>query len=450
MKLKPSVGILTNFYEFNEGYSLSTIAKNQVYMLLANGHKVKLFCGSNYKGTAPVPLPPDDLAKYTGLTTSQIAEQLTVLPVIPGTPELADYWSQEELSEEHSKMAQHTVDILRLHLRNVDVVFSHDWIFQGWYLPYAVALQTLCNELTDKIWFHWVHSIPSHEPRDWWVLRKYGPRSKVIVPTRTDRVRLMQSYKGKLEDVRVIPHIVDNRTWAGFSSDTCKFLRAYPKAMRASITQVYPASSDRLEAKGIKFLLKIFGFFKKQNVDIFLTIANQHTTTRTRKEEIGDYINYAEEQCGMYHGVDFVFTSTFDAPSYENGIGRTFLRELLMLSNVFVYPTRDETFGLIGPEAALSAGCYVVTNKSMDLMGEVMGHMPLGFDFGSYHREFIPWGGNWDGYLNAVALIILGRMAEQEGILAQTHIRQFYNWDRLYERVYEPLMTEVYALLGGD
>jgi hypothetical protein len=141
---------------------------------------------------------------------------------------------------------------------------------------------------------------------------------------------------------------------------------------------------------------------------------------------------------------EFIFTSEWDE-KYNTGIPKKMLRELLLCSNLFIFPTVEESFGLVGPEAAL-AGNFMVLNKSLYMMFEVYGNAGLYVDFGSHHNIFDPKNVNpdmtWDAYLDQVASLILGRFVQNEGCLTRTYMRRIYNMDNLYLHYYEPIFNE--------
>lgn len=415
-----NVAILTNFQDFNPGYSLTSIVQDQIEMLTRHGNKVHLFVCEVYNEAFDPPWP----------------KSLAVHKVTP-FGDLIDYKKKADMSKEHYGLAEKTRDVLNetFNKLNIDIAFTHDWIFTGWNLPYARGIAMATGTLRDIRWLHWVHSVPSQK-YDWWKIKEYGKQHKIIFPNSTDALRVAEAFQGELEDVRVIPHIKDLRTFYGFHTDTCKFIDDYPNVMQADIVQIYPASTDRLRAKGIDILCDIFGAIKERGLKVCLVIANQWATGKDRKESLDKYYKLAARK-GLSRDSEFIFTSEWDK-RFETGIPRSMLRELLLCSNLFIFPTMEESFGLVGPEAAL-AGNFMVLNYSLYMMREVFGGIGLYHDFGSFHNAFTP---PHKDYYKELSTIILGRMYNNEAVRTKTFCRKTYNMDALYLNIYEPLMME--------
>jgi glycosyltransferase involved in cell wall biosynthesis len=222
-----------------------------------------------------------------------------------------------------------------------------------------------------------------------------------------------------------------------FGPDTCAFIDEFPKMMSADVVQVYPASSDRLDAKRVKDLILIFKQIKLQGFSVCLLIANQWATKRQAREDLTTYTQIASRN-GLKSD-EVIFSSNFMHPKYMQGLPKRMVRELMMCANMFIFPTRDETFGLVLPEAVLSSAVLPVCNKSLQMMGEITGHTCDYIDFGSFNlpiQEFPP------DFHSQVARTVMGRFVRNESILTRTFIRQRYNWDNLYDKYYRPILSE--------
>lgn len=412
------IAIITTFQEFNPGYSLTGIVKDQARMLTEHGHDVTVFVRTTYHG-----------GKIPGITLSN---------VIPHTDQI-DYRSKEDLTDDHRKLIRHAAKVLARVLADYDCAFTHDIVFTGWSLPYAIA----CIEATPKLpnlrWLHWIHSIPSGD-HDWWRIENYGENHHLVYPNESDRLRVAEHFCGRLEDIRVVPHIKDLRIMFDFSKEACEFIAEHPRFMKADILQVYPCSTDRLSAKRLDMLIWLFGKFKQIGFSVCLVAANQWATTKRRTEDLLEYEAMATA-AGLVVGEDFIFTSQWRHPQYETGISQRFLRELTQCTNLFVFPTREESFGLVLPEAALTGGCLCVVNKSLTCQLEISGYNTLALEFGAYDHIYQP--NDFDKYVQDMAFIIAGRMREDDSIRLKTWMRQRYNYDFLYHRYYGPIMREI-------
>jgi len=376
------IAILTNFMDFNPGYSLTGIVKDQVIMLLRNGHKVDLFVNSQYNMKSGVPVSEEEITKFGGDT-----KNYQMIQKIP---------------------------------------------FQN-LTDYRLASPKLPNV---KGWYHWVHSMPS-ALRDWWIIKQYGPKHKIVYPNYTDRIQAAEQYRGTVSDVCVVPHIKDIRSWFDFHPDTCRFIDKYPSVLSADVVQLLPASVDRLESKRVREVCKIMSGIKSQGRSVCLIIANQWATGRQQKQDVDKYRMQAVRD-GLVDQKELIFTSDFESPKFDVGIPQRMIRELFLCSNLFIFPTREESFGLVVPEAALS-GCFLVLNRSLQMQREVSGNEALFFDFGSCHNEHTVEN---ERYWSDIGFIVSGRMKENEAIKSKTFARQTYNMDNLYNAFYMPMMAE--------
>jgi hypothetical protein len=178
-------------------------------------------------------------------------------------------------------------------------------------------------------------------------------------------------------------------------------------------------------------------------ITVCLVVATQWATGEEQLNTINKYKKLALD-AGLDVGTEVVFTPDFKPKGKENkfgvGIPKHMIRELFQLSNVFVFLTREETFGLVLPEAALCGSPIVFLNGSLDMMHEVSGYNATYFEFGSYRRQVTHK--NMDGLLRDMAMILLGRLLANESVRLKTFVRQHYNYDYLYKRYYGPIIAE--------
>jgi hypothetical protein len=166
-----------------------------------------------------------------------------------------------------------------------------------------------------------------------------------------------------------------------------------------------------------------------------LIAANQWATGRQRKDDVNTYIKIAESM-GLVYGEEFIFTSEYKK-EYETGISRRMLRELMLLGNIFIYPTREESFGLVGPEAAFS-GNLIITNRSLNMMQEVLNGTPS-YDFGSFTNKFDEI--NNMEYIQHIAMSIMNCFYLDESMQIKTHCRIRYNMDNIYKNFFLPAIS---------
>jgi|GEM_PF-1579241 len=424
---KNKVAILTNFMEFNPGYSLTGIVEDQCKMLQSYGHEVDLFVNSQF-------FQPEKTSEFSLKTKREIL-RINLKPIIPFA-HLIDYLSCRNLSEYHEEIIKETTDMLVEELKNTPYVFTHDFIFTGWFLPYGLACIEASKQLPNTKFFHWVHSIPSLS-RDWWNYNEWGGNHQIIFPNKTDSVRVAEQFKTFPKNVSCIPHIKDLRTWYDFDTDSIDFIHEYPAVMNSDIVQIYPASTDRLSSKRINMLIYIFAGLKKQGLSVCLVIANQWATGRNRKEDIQTYYK-AAQTAGLDINKEFIFTSEWRV-EFATGVPKRFLRNLMNCGNTFIFPTREESFGLVGAEAAL-CGQLVITNRSLAMMKEVHGNLTRDFEFGSFHC-----GLNVDSlkdYCYQISILVKSYFCDNEPLKHKTYIRQKLNWDFLYRNSYTPVMRK--------
>lgn len=404
------------FTKWNHGYSLTSVIEDQIRMLVRYGHSVKVLVGETF-----------DVSEVS-------IGGVKFLPIMPVLEEAVDYRRYDDLWEnkQHIRCAKILSPYLSEIIKDDDFVITHDIVFTGWNLPFFHGLKEA--HLTCPC-YHWIHSMPT-AMFDWWDISSMGNNHNIVIPNRSHRQLSAEAYHTTVENVVYIPHIRDIRTFLDFGAEAIGFIDKFPKVLQADIVQIYPASSDRFTHKGVRDLIYLFREFKTMDFTVCLVIANQWATGRQRQEDMEDYIDTAQNN-GLGPN-EFILTSYYDPPNYELGLNQKFLKDLLALANVFIFPTFVEAFGLVLPEAILASGALPVVNSHLEVMSEVLEGRGMRFGFGSWTNGLAkPHGKQW---YKSVASAIAARLQNEESVACRSLVRQEYNMDTIYKKYYMPII----------
>lgn len=395
-------------------YSLTSVIKAQVQMLSYYRHKVTLIVRDDYKG-----------APFSG------ASLLRILP----SGQLVDYRTKHDLSDDHREMANQTAMILSSRVDQFDLIITHDVIFTGFNLPYALAMMAVANDNPSIPWLHWIHSLPVTS-RDWYDFSYYGSNSRIVYPNIKWLSHVSEVYNSA--PVIHIPHIVDLRVNNRMSEQSRRLLTFFPSMMSSDIVQLYPAATDRFESKGVRDLINLFSLIKSRGHTVCLIIANQHS--HRRKAMLVDPIVYYErvaKRSGLKPYEDFFFTSELMNGKFADGVPQSTLLDLFPFTNTFFFPSRSESFGLGLIEALTCSSLAVAYNESLNLP------IPLGkgnnsFALGQVEDYFTP-----SDVLNKVADCLIKELNTNSSIIARDYIRKHLNPNVIYNKYYRNALSSL-------
>jgi len=112
----------------------------------------------------------------------------------------------------------------------------------------------------------------------------------------------------------------------------------------------------------------------------------------------------------------------------------------MLCANVFIYPTREESFGLVGPESALSGAKIMVLNKDLAMMKEVNAGIGIFESFGSYTNVLPePPKSKW----MKIADKIIKSADTDLSVKSATSFRQRLNYDYIYKYHYLPVLERI-------
>lgn len=410
-----NVLILTNFGSYYQAYSLTIIVERQIKMLVENGYKPKVTVLDGFK-------PQGEFAR----------EDITLCHL----PNVACHneWDRDP-KEVFDKDVVDIKEKLREHLKDVNVVITHDLFFQASTQKFDEACRQLVGEFPNIRWLHWVHScIPSRR-------REKFPNSLIVYPNAYDIPRVARGFGYEEDEVKVVPHPID----------VCKFFDMHPISERvirendilmADVICTYPLRLDR--GKQPEVCIKLMKQLKKMGKMVRLVFMDFHSTG-------GDKLTYRDElktlavDCGL-NSNEVIFMSEQDK-SLKLESPREMVKDFMCISNVFVLPSRSETFSLVAQEAMIT-GNFPILNFDFPPMRSIYGDKPLYRKFSSSIDLSSGLDGNTetkyqpdeDSYYHDIAGRCVYELEHDRIFALRTKIRKEHNLKAVFKKYLEPLL----------
>lgn len=423
---KPRVGILTTFYEFNSSYSLCSVVESQLVSLVEHGYSPVLFVHDNFDAYEESKVP-------AGVEVRRVVPRFT----------LVDYSANQAVTADFTEQIRTAYDALKANAQDIDVMIEHDLIFQGWFLPYCVAIHQFAERYPRTRWLHWTHSVPSTRPEGVQyphALRYTLPRhSKLVYLNHYGIVRAAEAYGLFPKDVRIVHNPVDPRLTTTMPGFVRTLVERYG-LLEADFVQTYPVSTPRMvDGKQVKVVIEVFAALKRLGRSVRLVVPNAHANDKREQQVVAEVLSFANEQ-GLNRS-EVVFTSLESPPLHEHGIVRECVSGLMALSNLFVFPSVSENCPLILLEA-MQARQILVLNDNVGSMRELAGDAALYFEFGSNHTK-VDYADR-KRYMDDVAKIIVAEYESNRPLKASNRLKQKFNYDTIFKTQLEPLLYETF------
>lgn len=404
------IGIFTTFSNFDPGYSLVSVVRDQLVAHVKRGYNPVLFVLPFFEGEVP-----------EGVEVRKVVPQVILEP-----------YKGFEYPENYREDVEKVKAALIEHASDIDIMITHDVVFIDCYLPYNIGLREA--ELPCK-YFHWIHSAPSPRPQlvDNPHANRYTlpPNSKLVYLNHDKEVAIAEMYGTFARNVRVIPNSRDPRTFWGLDPFVNKLIDKY-NLLEADIISVYPVSSTRMvDGKQIDTVINIHRALRLLGLKAKLIVPNAHANADKEKKEIA-----ARES------MDVIFTSS-QGKEFEGGVSSKIVSDLFRLSNVFIFPSVSENCSLILLEAMLS-GNILVLNKDCSGFQEFGGENALFFkmgnlDMGIRNTEHALEN---EQYIMDIAKIIKSEFEGNRALQAKRRTLQKFNYDAIFDKI-ENLYYEV-------
>lgn len=426
MENKLKIGIFTTFGDMAPSFSLAGVVRQQLISLIKHGYSPVLFVLDFFKDDDKVP---------EGVEIRKVIPQLLLEP-----------YSKRDLTNLDSDVAK-AQTAMEENMQDIDVMLTHDIIFINSYLPYNIAMRNAIKTKLGNIkWLHWMHSGPSFADLDgsiWDNLYTLPENSKLVYMNYTDAIRAAEMYHTLPKNVRTIFNPMDIRELHNFSPITKQLIDEYD-LMSPEFLCVYALSTTRMDQMGkqLSKVIKIMGFLKKKGFSVALVVPNAHANADHEKHEIERMYQIAH-QYGLERR-ELVFTSLFHVPEHEHGIDHEVVRDLYLLSNIFIFPSVSENCPLVLLEAMASKNILVL-NEDFPAFKDFGQTNAIYFRFSSLTQPHPDFPRGEDNYLSDVATLIIDQYEQHKAIKAQTRIRREFNVDWIFEHQLEPAIRNIYG-----
>jgi len=358
-----NIAICTGFRDDDEAYSICNVANDQIKMFVDNGYKLKVLVTKGFVPTRNFAHPnvticemPDQTRQNTITVDAAFNEDVEAL-----------YISMEE------------------HLKDVDIVLTHDLVYQPGDLKHNIALRRYAEN--HKIRFlHWIHSATSPYklvdlmgifPEKYKeVVGKRFPNSYYIFFNYWSKPRIESAYNVGEEEVKIIHHPTDYMKFAKFHPISVKIVNAR-KLLEKDHIIVYPARLDT--GKQLEYPIKLIASLKRLGRSVQFIACDFHSSSDDPKDPKLIYRNELKKIAGEWGLTpeDYLFTSEF-MPELKVRVPSEVVSDLFDISNIFFMSSGSESYSLVTQEAAMK-GNLLILNRNFPPFTEIFGEDNLLF-----------------------------------------------------------------------
>lgn len=370
-KTKPHVTIFTNFFSYDEAYSLIRVAEDQIKMLKKYGYPISVIVSDTFK---PAGAFTEDILEY-----------------IPSVPCHNEVKQDPTFDKDIESIEKRLKEIFTKH--KTKVCITQDIVYKPSELKYQVALRKLLkksDEFNNITFLHWINSATPpivlnslmgiFQDEYLNLFKEPIPNSYYVFFNEISKDIIAKNFNVGVNRVRIVHHPSDLDEVYGVSSEALRLFIDKRDIYQADAICVYPIRLDR--GKQVQFPIKTLAKIKEFDMDVRMIVVDFHSTG-------GDKVTYRDElkQMGLDWGLtpkELAFTSEF-TEEWKLGIPHKDLLSLFRMSNIFIMPSVSESYSLITQEAALTKN-IITLNQDFPPFRDIFGKDAI----------FRKYSSNWD------------------------------------------------------
>ena len=419
------VYLLTNFSGYLKSYSPIIVVGQQIEMFKRAGYEPVLVTSEGWN-------PPEE-SIFASVETKRLSNV-----TIDGTT------VDEAFEADVDRLESQMYDILE----DDGVVFTHDLIFLPDYVKLNVACRRVAELKPSVQWVHLIHSATSPgiliQERAMFgekykeLLSSKFPNSIIMYPNAYDIPRVAQNYSYEENEIVEVPHAT-NAT-EGMSS-IVRRLYDEKRLYEPQVLTVYPIRLDR--GKYAEAQIHLMAGCKENGMTSHVVYCDFQSTGDDKVVYRNDLKQLAE-QLGVADRVTFL--SEFDA-SANMEVPHNVVLELFTLSNVFLMPSKSETYSLIAQEAMMK-GNLCLLNHDFAPFRQIYGKNALYKQFDGANISISGQDGEIQtthsdvtAYYRSLASNIAYYLENDKTIRAKTWVRTQRNPDYVFKHYIEPILN---------
>lgn len=438
MSEEKRVAVLTALADLPRSYGLVPVILNQLEQLVDNGWKVDLYTQSVFTEKHP--------------DAKLLPRGVTMCPNVPFV-HLYDY-------QDGSVVQSHNVDGVGKHnvtnfykqikyleegmepfIKDYKHIITHDLVFQSWFVPHNQAIRNIAERHPDIKWIHWLHSGPSARPSSitYPSTLRYTPfpNSVFVSPNETMATKFAVMYDVSKKDVKTVYHTFDPVEFFGMHPWSSEMIKKY-NLIDCDALAVWATRIDHLGGKGMHHAMHLLGKLNQLG-NVKMLFLNSWSNSQGAKDNIRTL--KAEATNWGVPKENLCFSSEMGS-EYELGVPKQVVRDMLMIGDMFIFPSQSETFSFSMIEAAATK-CMLILNEDLKVMTELCGD----------RAEYFKAGANWGGeqitttYDAGDSAYWLGKAKEywetfqkNKTLQQHRHVLKVYNKDWVYKNQLEPLL----------
>lgn len=434
------IAILTTFEKLPPQYPITSVVLNQLRTLVKYGYSPTLFTFESFPNLEDVNKLPDGVdlkpcVPFMHLYDYQVGTKEQKQSIGPigehGNPSKTNFKKQVAL----------IIEYLEDELCKYDVVITHDIMLQGWFLIHNAAIREIASRHPHIRWIHWMHSEPLAKPAklDYPQILRFTPMKNSVYVTMNEQMRSTFAIMLDVpkDSVKRVYHAADAEEYYNLHPITIELLKKHD-LFRPDVVCVWPVRFDQPGAKQLEKAIYFIGQMNKIG-SAKLVFANSWSRDR---EPLITHLRKIAELWGLSNE-NLIFTSEL-SKKYVDGVPRQVVHNLFEIGNLFILPSKCETFSLIMLEAALSKN-YMVLNEDLDISRELMGDNADYIGFGSHcnmkivERRYEP---DEKQFLLEQAQRVYTEIRACKPLMAHKHALRRFSEQWIFENQLKPLLEE--------